>query len=75
MGLTGRFSLGEVVIFCWTTCRLPSLSLILPIRFGVFELDIEARELRKRGVKVKLQQQPFEVLLLLLQSPGEVSHP
>jgi Tol biopolymer transport system component/DNA-binding winged helix-turn-helix (wHTH) protein len=44
----------------------------LPIRFGVFEVDLEARELRKHGIKVKLQQQPFEVLLLLLQSPGLV---
>lgn len=43
-----------------------------PIRFGVFEVDIEAREVRKHGVKVKLQQQPFEVLILLLQSPGQV---
>ena len=44
----------------------------LPIRFGIFEVDLEARELRKHGIKVKLQQQPFEVLLLLLQSPGQV---
>src|SRR5579864_6423497 len=43
-----------------------------PIRFGLFEVDINAREVRKRGVKVKLQQQPFEVLMLLLQSPGEI---
>lgn len=43
-----------------------------PIRFGIFEVDINAREVRKRGVRVKLQQQPFEVLLLLLESAGEV---
>lgn len=43
-----------------------------PIRFGIFEVDIDAREVRKRGVKVKLQQQPFEVLMLLLESPGEI---
>ena len=44
----------------------------VPIRFGVFEVDLEARELRKQGTKVKLQQQPFDVLLLLLQSQGQV---
>jgi DNA-binding winged helix-turn-helix (wHTH) protein len=43
-----------------------------PIRFGVFEVDVQARELRKHGLKVKLQQQPFEVLVLLLESPGQV---
>src|SRR5579859_5998813 len=43
-----------------------------PIHFGIFEVDIKAREVRKHGVKVKLQQQPFEVLILLLQSPGQV---
>jgi Tol biopolymer transport system component len=44
----------------------------LPIRFGNFEVDIEARELRKHGLKLKLQQQPFEVLMLLLERPGQV---
>ena len=43
-----------------------------PIRFGVFELDLAARELRKRGVRVKLQDQPFRVLAALLEKPGEV---
>ena len=42
------------------------------IRFGVFEVDIRAGELRKQGVKIKLQDQPFQVLLLLLEKPGEV---
>jgi Tol biopolymer transport system component/DNA-binding winged helix-turn-helix (wHTH) protein len=43
-----------------------------PIRFGVFELDLEAGELRKQGVKVRLQEQPFEVLTILLERPGHV---
>ena len=42
------------------------------IRFGVFELDPRAGELRKQGMKVKLQEQPFEVLVMLLERPGEV---
>jgi len=40
--------------------------------FGVFELDIRAAELRKRGVRIKLQEQPFQILCLLLDHSGEV---
>lgn len=42
------------------------------IRFGVFEVDSRAGELRKNGLKLKLAGQPFEFLLLLLERPGEV---
>src|SRR6201997_1134832 len=42
-----------------------------PIRFGVFELDLRAGELRKNGLRVRLQQQPFEILAMLLEHPGE----
>jgi DNA-binding winged helix-turn-helix (wHTH) protein len=42
------------------------------IRFGLFEVDTAAGELRKNGSRVRLQEQPFQVLALLLQSPGEV---
>src|ERR1700688_4462987 len=41
-------------------------------RFGRFELDVRARELRKDGVRLRLQDQPFEVLVMLLEQPGEV---
>ena len=43
-----------------------------PLRFGVFELDPSARELRKHGVRIKLQDQPFAVLLVLLEKPGQL---
>jgi len=43
-----------------------------PIRFGIFEVDLQAGELRRQGIKVKLQQQPFELLAMLLERPGEV---
>src|SRR5438270_6487686 len=43
-----------------------------PIRFGVFEVDLQAGELRRQGFKVKLQEQPFQVLVMLLDRPGEV---
>src|SRR5215831_16860146 len=42
------------------------------VRFGLFELDLRAGELRKNGVKVKLQEQPFRILVSLLRQPGEV---
>ena len=41
-------------------------------RFGVFELDLSAGELRKSGAKLRLQEQPFQVLALLLERAGEV---
>ncbi len=41
-------------------------------RFGVFELDIAAGELRKNGVKLRLQEQPLQVLALLLERAGSV---
>jgi DNA-binding winged helix-turn-helix (wHTH) protein/Tol biopolymer transport system component len=42
------------------------------IRFGVFEVDLRSGELRKAGVRIKLQEQPFKVLNALLEHPGEV---
>ena len=42
------------------------------IRFGNFEVDTRAGELRRAGIKVKLSGQPFDVLLALLDKPGEV---
>src|ERR1700686_5525818 len=49
----------------------PSLS---GSRFGVFEVDLRAGEIRKNGLKIKLQEQPFQVLTFLLQnSPNLVA--
>jgi len=42
------------------------------IRFGIFEVDLRAGELRKSGVRIKLQEQPFQILAMLLERPGEV---
>lgn len=41
-------------------------------RFGVFELNIRRGELRKHGVRIRLQQQPLQILCILLERPGEV---
>src|SRR5215831_12509121 len=47
--------------------REPSL-----IRFSVFEMDLRTRELRKSGLRLKVQEQPFQVLEALLERPGEL---
>ena len=42
------------------------------VRFGTFEADLNTRELRKSGLRIKLQGQPFEILVMLLERPGEL---
>ena len=42
------------------------------VRFSVFEVDLRAGELRRNGIKVKLQNQPFQILAMLLERRGEV---
>src|ERR1700704_1246304 len=42
------------------------------VRFGVFEVDLRAGELRKKGVKVRLQEQPLRVLAVLLDQRGDI---
>lgn len=42
------------------------------VRFGQFELDLRAGELRKEGARIRLQEQPFQVLAMLLEHPGQV---
>src|SRR5246500_2059972 len=42
------------------------------VRFGVFEADFRAGELRNRGIKIKLQEQPLQILQMLLEHPGEI---
>jgi Tol biopolymer transport system component/DNA-binding winged helix-turn-helix (wHTH) protein len=42
------------------------------IRFGLFELDLDTRELRKSGFRIKLQGQPFQILTMLLARPGAI---
>jgi TolB-like protein/DNA-binding winged helix-turn-helix (wHTH) protein/Tfp pilus assembly protein PilF len=48
----------------------PALARI--VHFGVFEVDLKASELRKQGLRVKLPEQPFQVLAMLLEKPGEI---
>jgi len=51
-----------------TKSQLP----IRVVRFGVFQINIAARELRKHGVRIRLPGQPFCILSMLLEKPGEI---
>src|SRR5499433_739320 len=42
------------------------------IRFATFEVDLQAQELRKAGLRLRLTGQPFQVLTILLEQPGTV---
>jgi TolB-like protein/DNA-binding winged helix-turn-helix (wHTH) protein/tetratricopeptide (TPR) repeat protein len=50
-----------------TPARSPQL-----LQFGAFEADLRTGELRKHGTRIKLQDQPFQVLAMLLERPGEL---
>jgi DNA-binding winged helix-turn-helix (wHTH) protein/Tol biopolymer transport system component len=49
----------------------PSLARV-PYRFSIFEADPQAGELRKNGVRLRIQDQPFQILLRLLERPGRI---
>jgi len=76
----GESNLAVRLIFSWYTSEhclgaarvneVPTSHAL--IRFGVFELDPESRELLKQGLKVRLQEQPFQILQILLERPGRV---
>jgi len=51
--------------------RRPMPEASAPVRFGVFEVDLQAGELRKHGVRLRVQEQPFQVLAMLLERPGQ----
>ena len=42
------------------------------LQFGVYELDRDAMELRKHGVPIRLQEQPFRILAALVERPGQI---
>jgi cholera toxin transcriptional activator len=44
----------------------------LRYRFGIYEADVRSAELTRDGIKVKLQEQPFQILVSLLERPGEI---
>src|SRR3954471_18187632 len=42
------------------------------VRFGTFEVDVVSREIRKSGLKLKVHEQTFQVLCVLLERPGDI---
>jgi DNA-binding winged helix-turn-helix (wHTH) protein/Flp pilus assembly protein TadD len=54
-----------------TRDELSDVVISVRVQFGVFEVNLRERELRKFGVRVKLQQKPFQILQRLLETPGE----
>jgi len=59
--------------FLGFTLRMPTpASTSKIVQFGVFELDLQRVELRKQGIKIKLQEQPLKVLRVLLENPGQI---
>src|SRR6478672_7262767 len=53
-------------------CEATEVTAVTDFRFGRFELDSRTRELRKDGVRLRLQDQPFAVLAVMLEHPGEL---
>ncbi len=51
---------------------MPETSSARVVRFGRFEADLHTGELHKNGIKIKLQEKPFQILELLLERPGEL---
>src|SRR5580692_6076774 len=50
----------------------PSRNGFHTVRFGEFEADLRSGEIRKAGCRIKLQEQPFKILLILLENPGGI---
>ena len=48
-----------------------SVTSLQTVHFATFEVDLRAAELRKSGIKIKLQEKPFQILALMLERPGE----
>lgn len=56
----------------WAKENMSESSPVRRYRFGAFEADASTGELRRQGIRIKLNAQPFQVLLMLLEHPGEV---
>jgi DNA-binding winged helix-turn-helix (wHTH) protein len=50
----------------------PAARALSIVRFGPYELDLRSAELRKKDFKIRLQEPPFQILVALLECPGEV---
>lgn len=62
-----------MIRFCFRETPLPDAAQVSAVRrFGSFEMDLQSGELRKNGMRLRLAGQPFQVLALLVERPGEV---
>src|SRR5437660_7523971 len=53
-------------------CAMEPLRHTSVVRFGTYEVSLQSGEVRKAGVKIRVQQQPMKLLEILLERPGEV---
>src|SRR5204862_6776508 len=73
VGVTARSHTRPTAWKSVRTGKLDVPSMKSPSRkFGTFEVDLRARELRKGGIRIRLQDQPFEILAMMLDRPGDV---
>jgi DNA-binding winged helix-turn-helix (wHTH) protein len=54
------------------TCPMESLPPNSVVRFGTYEVSLQSGEVRKAGLRIRVQQQPMKLLEILLEHPGEV---
>jgi DNA-binding winged helix-turn-helix (wHTH) protein/tetratricopeptide (TPR) repeat protein/TolB-like protein len=66
--------LSLLVLDCGYLCKaMPDPSRVVRVvRFGPYEADFPGAELRKNGIRIKLQDRPFDILQILLERPGEI---
>jgi DNA-binding winged helix-turn-helix (wHTH) protein len=62
----------QILAKSWITTMQEFPSSVQSVRFGAFEIDLRTGELRKRGIRIKLQGQPFVLLITLLKQRGEL---
>jgi TolB-like protein/DNA-binding winged helix-turn-helix (wHTH) protein/Tfp pilus assembly protein PilF len=70
LSYAGRHRRARLLTFWWPL-NSPSDSRSV-LRFGPFQVDLASGELHKHGVRLRLQEQPFQILVVLLENPGEV---
>jgi Tol biopolymer transport system component/DNA-binding winged helix-turn-helix (wHTH) protein len=62
----------RLAAFSWGLSVLEQVPNPQVVRFGTFEVDLRLGELRKNGVRLKLTGQPFQILVILLEHPGDL---
>src|SRR5215510_2022724 len=65
-------SVAAIARLVYSIVEEPSMARGHLIRFGAFEVDLQTGELRKYGLRIKLRDQPFQILSLMLEHPGQV---